>query len=105
MTHRICRFELEPKQIQTIDMPAGAEILCAQYVGDTLSLWVRADDRAPREPRTFGIFGMTGAIADVSSPTFDPVAPRPAEGRYVGSATSAYGHCWHIFEKVGAQDG
>ena len=37
---KIYKYELEITEIQTVEMPVGAEILCVQFQDEALCLWV-----------------------------------------------------------------
>lgn len=68
----IWKYQLTTTDTQTISMPAGARILCAQLQHGTPNLWAEVDPAAPPEPRTIRIYG-----------TGNPAPDKP--GQYVGT--------------------
>jgi hypothetical protein len=83
---RIFKYRLEIEDKQTIEMPAGAQILCVQTQSEGVKLWALVDDQAAPAPRTILIYG-TGN-------------PGPGDDvRYIGTAQMAKGALvWHVFE-------
>lgn len=79
--------------VQTIDMPANAEVLSAGNQFDVICLWARVDPTAAMAPRTFAIVG-TGHEA-----------PPPHEARFIGTVMMSGGtFVWHLFELIGVSD-
>lgn len=60
----IWKFPLRVADKQTIEMPAGAQILSVQSQGETACLWARVDSDAPKEPRVVAIFGTGHAMPE-----------------------------------------
>lgn len=58
--------------VNVVEMPAGAEILCAREQGDSFCIWARVDPGANVEPVEIAIVG-TGH-------------PAPDDGKYIGTA-------------------
>lgn len=57
----IWKFPLRIADVQTIEMPAGAQILTAQVQYDELQLWAIVNPDAPESWRTFAI-ATTGRV-------------------------------------------
>ncbi len=57
--NKIWKWELPVMDVQTLRLPAGAQILSVQYQPGSpgLSLWASADPAAPLMPRQFAIAG------------------------------------------------
>lgn len=55
MKKTIWKFTLEVKDIQTLDMPKGAEILTVQFQETHGQLWALVDPNAEMEERDFAI--------------------------------------------------
>lgn len=53
----IWKFPLTTTGEQSVDMPQGAKILACQTQNNTPCLWCVVDVNAPREKRTFRIYG------------------------------------------------
>lgn len=75
-------------ETQKIEVPHGAELLCAREQYGQICVWFRCDPSAPKEMRDITIVG-TGH-------------PAPAdEGRYLGTASLYGGNLMlHVFERV-----
>ncbi len=54
---QIWKFQLEPKNVQGVIMPIGAEILTANTQKGTVCIWCMVNPRAEREERVFEIYG------------------------------------------------
>lgn len=75
--------------LQLIEVPAGAEMLCAREQYNEMCVWYRCDPGSPKEPRTIAICG-----------TGHP-APEAAEARYLGTCALNDGTFqFHVFEKI-----
>ncbi len=74
--------------VQEIEVPYGAEMLCAREQHDQICVWYRCDPMQLKEPRTIAIVG-TGH-------------PAPGnDGRYLGTAFLHDGDLvCHVFEKL-----
>lgn len=69
---------------QDIEVPTGAEMLCAREQHDEMCVWYRCDPEAPKERRTIAICG-TGH--------------RAPDGRYLGTCALQGGTLqFHVFE-------
>lgn len=87
MSNTIWKTELEPTDLQTIDIPADAEILCAREQFDKICVWFRCNPANPLRPRRIIIAG-TGH-------------PDVGEGRYLGTAALHGGRImFHVFEPL-----
>jgi hypothetical protein len=84
MKKTIWKATLEPTDVQAIDTPVGAEMLCAREQHEKICVWFRCDPSAPVEKRKIAIVG-TGN-------------PAPADGRYLGTASLRGGALmFHVF--------
>ncbi len=89
----IWKFPLRLTDIQTVDMPASAEVLSAGNQFETICLWARVDPTAATTPRTFAIVGTGHA------------APPPHEARFIGTVIMSSGaFVWHVFELIGVHN-
>jgi hypothetical protein len=80
----VWKFHLPITGAHEIDMPAGAEVLCAGAQFDYVMIWARVDPSAPMEKRVFHVVGTGDAC--------------PA-GKYIGTAFKFDGEfVWHVFE-------
>ena len=73
------------RTVGDIEMPRGAQILCVQIQDDDICLWATVNTDAPKEIRTFVIYG-TGHNHPV------------IEGVHIGTVQQR-GLVWHVFEK------
>lgn len=73
--------------VQEVQIPVGAEIICAREQFEVVCIWYRCDSSAPLGARTIAIIG-TGH-------------PCPAvDGRYLGTASLRGGQLmFHVFER------
>lgn len=84
MQRTVWKSKLQPMPVQEIEVPTGAEMLCAREQGDHMCVWYRCDPKAPKERRLIAICG-TGYTA-------------PA-GRYLGTCALDGGALqFHVFE-------
>lgn len=87
--HTIWKTVLEPTDLQEIEVPAGAEMLCARDQHDQLAVWYRCDPEAPKERRKIAICG-----------TGHP-APGRDGSRYLGTGSLHDGQLiFHVFEQA-----
>lgn len=85
----IWKTVLKPIDVQEIEVPVGAEMLCAREQYEEIAIWYRCDDQAPKGRRTITIIG-----------TGNP-APGFYTGRYLGTAALRDGQLmFHVFEKA-----
>jgi hypothetical protein len=86
MDRTIWKEILQPASVQEINIPAGAELLCAREQREEICVWYRCDPSAPRESRSIAIVGTGGS------------APN-GESRYIGTASLHGGNfIFHVFE-------
>ena len=84
----IWKVTLRPTDVQQIEVPAGAELLCAREQFEQICVWFRCDPTAPKEVRDIAIVD-TGRDAP------------GREGRYLGTASLQGGSLmFHVFERV-----
>lgn len=84
MSKTIWKATLQPKDIQSIMVPDGAEFLCAREQFDHICVWYRCDPQARLVERVLAIVG-TGH-------------PAPEDGRYLGTASLSGGQLmFHVF--------
>lgn len=82
----ILKYPLEITDEQRIEMPEGAQILCAQMQGESLVLWANVERYAPKRSVLIVITG-TG----LQSP----------DGSFSYVSTVQLDECrvWHVFQK------
>ena len=85
---RIWKWKLERTDVQTLDLPKGAEILTVQVQDDIPQLWALIDDSVTEtEQRHIGMYGTDHPIY------YDP-------GRYISTVQFYSGKLvFHIFEE------
>lgn len=88
MTRETREFVLGP--VTTVEMPAGAEILTAQEKHGDVYLWALVDPKAPKENRTFEVYGVGNPIY------YDMGVTR----KYIATA-QVNGCVLHVFEYTG----
>lgn len=87
----IWKFNIVTTDRQTVSMPKGAEILCAQVQNGTVCLWAKVDTDAPSQLRGIETFG-TG------HPMVEDVG---ATRRYIGTYQLRNGALvFHVFEII-----
>lgn len=85
----IWKTALKVADVQDIEVPAGAEMLCARDQYEEVVVWYRCDPDQPKESRRIAIVG-TGHNA-----------PTAEQGRYIGTAFLLGGQLvFHVFERV-----
>jgi hypothetical protein len=85
----IYKVELKITDVQTIELPSGAEILTVQNQRNSLCLWALVETDAKLVSRVIEIIG-----------TGNPIEPRPR--KYIGTAQISHGEfpfVWHVFEQ------
>ena len=85
----IFKYPLSPGGSR-IDMPAGAQVLCAREQGDVICVWALVDTDAGAQVRTFQAL-RTG----------QEVPGRP-DLHYLGTALLPGGIAFHVFEEPDA---
>lgn len=84
----VWKYEIDTTEIQTLQMPVGAEILCVQLQRTHICLWAEVDTGAPLKARVIYTCG-TG--------TPQPPAPK----RYIGTYQLFGGELvWHVYEGI-----
>lgn len=53
----IWKTVLRPTDVQDVELPKGAQIICAREQLDDICIWYRCDPEAPKELRRFAIHG------------------------------------------------
>lgn len=72
---------------QIVQMPIGAEILCAQVQCGTICLWALVEPNLTKEPRRIEIVGTGHEIDE-------------ADRKYIGTVQMRDGALvWHVFER------
>jgi hypothetical protein len=85
----IYKYPLELVDLQTLELPAGAELLTVQMQDGRPCLWAEVATSAPARPRTIAIYG-----------TGNPI-PGDAEIEYIGTFQMHGGALvFHAFEVV-----
>lgn len=83
----IWKFELQLTDVQSIEMPAGAEVLSFGNQHEKPVIWARVDPLALKVRHRFAIVG-TGRPA-----------PEAGQGRFIGTAQFHGGSLvWHLFD-------
>jgi hypothetical protein len=89
MSATIWKSVLRAVPLQEVELPAGAEILCAAEQFGEACIWYRCDPLKEKEMRRIGIAG-TGHVA-----------PTAEQGRYIGTAFLSDGALvLHVFERL-----
>ena len=89
MERTIWKAVLRPTEVQEIEVPAGAELLCAREQRGQICVWYRCDPdpRITKVKRAIALVG-TGHAA-------------PPKGRYLGTASLRAGDLmFHVFERT-----
>jgi len=81
----IFKYPLTGAFKQTIKMPEGAEILCAQLQNGVPTLWAKVNDSNELKDRVIEVYG-TGV--EVNEYDLD----------YIGTVQDFAGLVWHVFE-------
>ena len=90
MATTIWKTVLAPTEVQTIEVPAGAEMLCAREQLEAICVWFKCDPEQAKEKRTIRICG-TGHDA----PTFGNA------WRFLGTTFLEGGQLvFHVFERA-----
>ena len=64
MTSVIYKYPLTLNDRQTVELPLGAEVLCAQAQYDTIMVWAKVDPQRYKEPRTFYVVATGAAVPE-----------------------------------------
>lgn len=80
----IYKYQLEQKKVQTLSIPADAEILDIQRQFNEVWAWVRLDTDKPERERTIVIYGTGHEI-------------EPAQMKHL-KTLQVDGFVWHFFE-------
>lgn len=73
-----------------IEVPMGADMLCAREQNEEICVWFRCDPEMAKTKRTLIVCG-----------TGHPTAPQPDAARYLGTASLRGGKLmFHVFEKL-----
>jgi hypothetical protein len=87
MMATIWKAVLRHADVQAVEMPEGAEILCAREQHEQICIWFRCDPHRRQVKRVIGVFG-TGNLA-------------PDGGCYIGTASLQGGSLiFHVFEQT-----
>ncbi len=70
MSKKIFKYPLETTDIQRIEMPQGAEILCIQTQNETPCIWALVEPNSTVTKRTFEIFGTGHYVPDNLNRTY-----------------------------------
>lgn len=82
---RILKYPLEITDEQDVEMPAGADLLTAQFQDDSLMVWAVVEPDASMSVRRFRIIGTGAAIEGYP-------------GGYLATAQDPQcGLVWHVF--------
>jgi len=84
----IWKFPLAVTDEQSVIMPEGAEILCAEVQHEQLCLWALVNPDAPKQRRIIEVFGTGHDMPDGCR-------------KYIGTVQMMHGSLvWHVFENV-----
>jgi hypothetical protein len=88
---KIYKYKLETTDVQQIEMPQGAQVLCVQTQDEIPCIWAIVDPNAALKSRTFEIYGTGHDF---------PKNEWPDRRRYVGTYQLRKGalvfHCFEI---------
>lgn len=84
MACKIYKYPLRWPSEQTVSMPVGAQILCAQMQMGVICLWAIVNPGTPTEDRNIRVYG-TGIEVDLEGHS------------YIGTVQSGP-LVWHVFE-------
>jgi hypothetical protein len=62
---RIWKWTMAVADLQTVEMPRGAQVLSVQMQGGAPQLWALVDEDARTEPRTFATYGTGNPMPEV----------------------------------------
>ena len=90
MLKKIFKYQLETTDVQQLEMPQGAEILCIQTQNGIPCIWALVEPNATVTKRAFEIFGTNCNV------------PENAKRKYVGTyQLNNGGLVFHCFELLG----
>lgn len=93
MPKTIYKYTLEATDVQQIEIPQGAEILCIQTQNETPCIWALVDPNATVTKRVFEIFGTGHNV------------PENGNRKYIGTFQLNQGALvFHCFELLGLID-
>lgn len=90
---RIWKYELQLRDLQHVDMPAGAEILSAANQNAGLCIWAMVDSERPVQSREIEIIG-TGNPISFHEPTGMGI-----HRNFIGTVLMGE-FVWHVFERI-----
>lgn len=61
---KIFKYPLKVEDVQMVEMPKGAAVLCVQTQGNTPCLWADVDPQAPKVCRSFVTYGTGHPMDD-----------------------------------------
>lgn len=64
---RIFKYQVETKDLQIVEMPKGAEILCVQLQHNIPCIWALVDENREKENRYIETFGTGHYIDNVNN--------------------------------------
>jgi hypothetical protein len=87
----IYKYLLEIADIQTIEMPKGAQVLTVQRQNNSIALWVLVDATLETEKRTFEILSTGKAFKE----------EKGVERKYISTFQVSNGiFVFHVFERI-----
>jgi len=90
MSQKIYKYQLETEDVQTIEMPHGAEILTIETQNRKPCIWALVDTNAIITTRTFEIFGTGHTVPDNVN--------RKYVGTYQFQGGELVFHCFELIE-------
>jgi len=89
MKKTIWKFELDARDIQRIEMPESAEILCIQVQNLKPCIWALVEPENAKVKRTFEIFGTGQSMNN------------DRDRKYIGTYQINNGmYVFHVFERI-----
>jgi hypothetical protein len=86
------KFPLDTMGRQQVELPRGAEILTVQAQHNVPTIWAIVDPEAPKQTRTFAIYGTGHRMAELEM---------GAERKYIGTFQQLDGALvFHLFEET-----
>ena len=90
MSKKIFKYKLRTIDVQQLEMPHGAEILCIQTQNEIPCIWALVEPNTTLTKRAFEIFGTGSSV------------PQNATRKYIGTyQLSNGGLVYHCFEVLG----
>jgi hypothetical protein len=86
---KIFKYHIAPVQLQKIEMPVGAKILCVHAIGDNAFLWAEVNPEAPLQPRMIEVFATGQEILEQMG----------SDREYLGTFFTPENLVFHVYER------